>query len=160
MDLKKGIYLITLIIILTGCGSSKQTAKGKYSESEEIVRFAMKYLNTPYCRGGYTSKCFDCSGYVQFVYDKFGYLLPRSSSEQIHIGKKINTKDLRPGDLVFFRGSNAKSKKTGHVGIVTQTLKDNEFLFIHAAVNGGIRIDKSNTPYYKSRYIQAKRIID
>ena len=69
-----------------------------------------------------------------------------------------NTK-LRPGDLVFF-SSPRSGKGVGHVGIVTSADNENQtFNFIHAAIGGGIEIQKSTAPYYKKRYVGARRII-
>ncbi len=73
-------------------------------------------------------------------------------------GEAISTKELREGDLVFFTGRNRR-RGVGHVGIVVSA--DNEkgtFTFIHASTSRGIRID-TNSGYYSSRYIGARRII-
>ena len=71
---------------------------------------------------------------------------------------EVENKDLRPGDLVFFKGRNRKGG-IGHVGIVVTA--DNEkgtFRFIHASTSQGIRIDV-NDGYYAARYVGARRII-
>ena len=158
--MKKFIYIIFFSILLTGCGTINQTAQKKSEEdAKELIRFAKQYIGTPYMTGGTTPKGFDCSGYVQFVYKEMGYSLPRTARAQSTVGSKVRSKEkLQPGDLVFFKGRNAQSKEIGHVGIVTNPNKKGEFEFIHAA-STGVRIDKSESSYYKPRYVTARRII-
>lgn len=79
---------------------------------EKIADFAKKFVGNPYVWGGVslTAGC-DCSGFVQSVYRKFGYNLPRCSYQQAEEGKKVSFKNLQPGDLIFYyRGS-----RIGHV---------------------------------------------
>lgn len=138
--------------------SSRQTKKSE-KEARELIQLASQYIGTPYLSGGTTPKGFDCSGYVQFVYKKMGYSLPRTTQEQSNVGTKVGKKeDLKTGDLVFFKGKNAKSKTIGHVGIVTKPKRRGEFEFIHAA-NSGVRIDESESSYYKPRYLRARRVL-
>ena len=145
--------------MLTGCMTSKQAAQRKLEkEAKELIEYAGKYINTPYLSGGDTPKGFDCSGFVQFTYKKIGYSLPRTTKEQSKIGSEVVKKELKPGDLVFFKGKNKKSKEIGHVGIVTSPNKKGEFEFIHAA-SSGVRLDNSEFLYYKDRYVKACRII-
>ena len=157
--MKQIIYIVIFAILLTGCSVSKQAVQRKSEkEVKELIEFANKYIGVRYLPGGTTPKGFDCSGYVQFTYKKFGYSLPRTVEEQAKSGTKIEKKNLNPGDLVFFKGKNDKSKNLGHVGIVTKANKNEEFNFIHAS-NSGVRIDNSKSSYYKIRYMGARRII-
>lgn len=74
----------------------------------KIVGLAEKYLGRPYKYGVSPSeapKFFDCSSFTQFLFKKIEIKIPRTALEQINIGKKIDKDDLRPGDLVFCKGS-------------------------------------------------------
>lgn len=84
------------------------------SPGERIVNFAKKFIGNPYVWGGtsLTAGC-DCSGFVQSVYKRFGYSLPRCSYQQAEVGKKVAFKDLKPGDLVFYY----RGFRIGHVTI-------------------------------------------
>lgn len=125
---------------------------------DSIIGYAFSYMGRNYRRGGTGATGFDCSGYTMMVFKNFGIKLPHTSAGQALVGTEIKIKNVRPGDLVFFRGRNRNSKRIGHVGIVIS--KPGEpVAFIHSSVTGGVRIDKVEFPYYKTRYIKAVRIL-
>lgn len=126
---------------------------------EIIVKTAMQYLGVPYRSGKSSPKGFDCSGFTSYVYKQFSVNLNRDSRSQYTQGTPIKQKDLRAGDLVFWKGSN-KNGSIGHVGIVTEVADDGSFKFVHAAIHGGIRVDDSREAYYVKRFVGARRIID
>lgn len=65
----------------------------------EIVKIAKAHLGVPYVWGGTSETSgWDCSGYVQWVFEQAGIKLPRTS--QWVKGMKIDPKDALPGDLV------------------------------------------------------------
>lgn len=125
---------------------------------EDLLKEAKSHIGKRYRSGSKGPKTFDCSGFSSFVYRQFGFNLSSSSSAQYYDGEAVEKGDLRPGDLVFFKGRNRRGG-IGHVGIVVSA--DNSkgtFRFIHASTSQGIRID-SNDGYYSSRYIGARRLI-
>lgn len=72
----------------------------------------------------------------------------------------MKTDKAKVGDLIFFKGSNAKSKNVGHVGMITQINPDNTMEFIHASVHSGVLIDLyPGLNYYNIRFIGIKRIL-
>ena len=99
--------------------------------SEELVHFALSYLNSPYRWGGRTPFGIDCASFVQVVFKAFGVYLSRETYTQKEEGKEIGSiADARVGDLAFFRSI---SKDLPHVGIVLGEE------IIHAC--GTVRID-------------------
>lgn len=108
-------------------------------------------LGIDYKYGGTTTKGFDCSGFVGYVFDKFKIDLPRTSSSMYAEGSKVKREDLRSGDLVFF---NTSGKGVSHVGIYVGNNK-----FAHASTSKGTRIDSLGMDYYNDRYVGAKRIL-
>jgi len=85
----------------------------------------------------------DCSAYTQTVYRQHNIFLPRSSAQQFSQGMKIDSTELEPGDLVFFR---IYGGRINHVGIYI----DSTF-FIHANTSKGITVNSWNEPYWRSR---------
>lgn len=69
-----------------------------------VVKYAERFLGTPYVWGGAAPGGFDCSGLVQYVTSKYGLKLPRTSSEQAGAGKQVPIAQLQPGDLVVMGG--------------------------------------------------------
>jgi cell wall-associated NlpC family hydrolase len=80
------------------------------------ARIVQHYLGTPYVWGGESTKGFDCSGLLQWVWGKLGVKIPRTTYDQFKAGKVVKGQ-LRPGDAVFFRGSDPKGGLPGHVGM-------------------------------------------
>ena len=125
----------------------------------DLLSEARTHSGKRYRSGAKGPNNFDCSGFTGYVYNQFGYKLNASSRGQYSDGVEVEQGDLRPGDLVFFSGRNSKGG-VGHVGIVTSADNENHtFKFIHAAISGGIKEDRSSAPYYQKRYIGARRII-
>jgi hypothetical protein len=124
-----------------------------------ILTLARHYQDTPYSRGGnlQTGSATDCSGFVQYIYQNFKIDLPRSSSEQAHVGKVVShTMDfskLLPGDLLFFsRGG----RHVGHAGIYM-----GEGKMIHASNRRyGVTITDLRQPYYEGTFVVAKRVFE
>lgn len=121
--------------------------------ARELIMQAMGYLGIRYKYGGETPETgFDCSGLVNYVYNKAaGLMLPRSAKEISQVGEKVTRDDLLPGDLVFF---NTLRRPFSHVGIYL-----GEHRFIHAPSRGGhVEIGDMSTRYWKKRYNGARRV--
>lgn len=72
---------------------------------EQIVKYAEKFLGTPYTWGGTSLDTgFDCSGFTQYVYSNFGIDLDRTSSAQRRQGEAVDEDDIMTGDLVCYSG--------------------------------------------------------
>ena len=124
-----------------------------------LVAMAKEYLGTPYHYGGRTPKAFDCAGFALYLYRHFGHELPGWSGAQAKLGTEVgDTRNLLPGDLVFFGGRH-HTKTIGHTGIVINTdTTSGVFTFIHAATHSGVTISRSTEPYYAPRYLTARRL--
>ncbi len=137
------------------------TAKTAYTltKQDSLVTYAMKFIGIDYCRGGKSKHCFDCSGFVYTMFSKFGIELPRSSGAQSLMGRAVkDKKDIRRGDLIYFKGRNRKQKRVGHVGIVVQN-DGYSIMFIHASTTHGIRLEElESSEYYTARFLGARRL--
>lgn len=126
----------------------------------DMISLAKKYIGTRYVRGGKSPKGFDCSGFTSYVFRQFGYQLGASSGDQYSQGTQISREEISKGDLLFFTGRNSRSGRVGHVGIaIDNNPVTGEITFIHAAISGGIRIDRISAPYYSARFIGARRVL-
>lgn len=128
-------------------------AAGK--SSSVVLSRAVNVLGTPYVWGGSSpSKGFDCSGLVKYAFNDVSAVdLPRTSNAMsTGHGQKVDRKDLKPGDLLFF---NIKSRKVNHVAIYLGNDR-----FIHAPRRGkSVTIDTLKKPYWDNHYVIAKRVL-
>lgn len=125
---------------------------------DDMISHAKEFLGLRYRRGGKTPKGFDCSGFTGYLFSQFGMKLNASSRSQYLQGDAVDEGMMRPGDLVFFSGRRGGTKTVGHVGMVVEIHGDGTFSFIHSATSSGITISHSLEPYYKSRYMGARRV--
>lgn len=125
---------------------------------DQIIGYAKKFLGTPYRYAGSTPSGFDCSGFIYYVMGNFGFELTRSSYGLAEFGKTIKLADIRPGDLMFFKGRSTGSTRVGHVALVVEVTPD-AIKFIHSSTSRGVVIDNFKTSkYYIPRYITTKRL--
>lgn len=116
-----------------------------------LKKAAYGFLGTRYRFGGTTRKGLDCSSFVQQVFREMDVRLPRTAREQYEVGERIPYSELQKGDLLFFR---TYASFPSHVGIY---LGNNRM--IHASSRDRrVVISSLDTPYYRSRFIGAKRI--
>jgi cell wall-associated NlpC family hydrolase len=80
--------------------------------ARKVVAYARRQVGVPYRYGGNSpSTGFDCSGLVYAAYHSIGRAIPRSSWDQLRVGRPVRFGRLRPGDLLFTEGG-------GHVVLV------------------------------------------
>lgn len=124
---------------------------------QNLLKDAEKYLGTPYKFGGNTSAGFDCSGFTVKVFAENDFKLPRRSSDQATTGKRIDLKNVRPGDLLFFATSGGS--RVSHVGIVHDVKSGGEVTFIHASTSKGVIISSIKEKYWNNAYLHATRVL-
>ncbi len=125
---------------------------------DNIISFAKNFLGTPYHYGGTSPAGFDCSGFIYYIMGNFGMSLTRSSYGLAEFGENVMLSEIRPGDLMFFKGRNANSTNVGHVAMVIE-VSEGVIKFIHASTSRGVTIDNFVTSkYYIPRFIKAKRL--
>ena len=73
--------------------------------SFNFIKNYKHFLHTKYLWGGNSIKGIDCSGLVQELMKNCGQSCPRDSKDQIKFfKKKINLKNIKKGDLLFWKG--------------------------------------------------------
>ena len=170
------------ILIFTGCSTLRKTSNPEEASSseihsvviiknkvpahiidtknisaDEVVTFAETLLGIKYTYGSaIKEKGFDCSGFINYVFNHFKISVPRASKDFTNAGKEIIIKDSKRGDIILFTGSNAKSGVVGHMGIITQNKKGN-LEFIHATEVNGVMISGMNS-YFVPRFVKVNRL--
>ncbi|MGE3959638.1 MAG: NlpC/P60 family protein [Vicinamibacterales bacterium] len=132
------------------------TAGRTVSDPERKLRDATQpWLGTPYKLGGNTRSGVDCSAFVKAVYqDVYGVQLPRTAEEQERLGRKVDRKDLQPGDLVFFRTKGmGPFFKARHVGVYVGGGE-----FAQASGRLGVNIAPLSNRYWSRKYEGARRL--
>lgn len=140
-----------------GAVSVESSKEEEGNVQQKIVNYAKKFLGVRYVYGGSSPKGFDCSGFVQYVYNYFGIKLERVSASQAKHGVKVGKDSLKTGDLVFF-DTNGGHNAIEHVGIYIGNGK-----FIHASSGRTARkviISDLTEGFYANTYMTARRYIN
>lgn len=131
----------------SGGGGSEGSTLGS-GDGSAIASYGLKFVGNPYVYGGSSlTHGTDCSGFTMSVFRKFGISLPRTSSEQSHVGKKISPSSARAGDLIFY----ASGGRVNHVALCIGGGR-----VVHAS-NPRTGITTSNM-YYRKPYT-ARRVL-
>ncbi len=140
---------------------STSVAARKRVNANRLIATGRKYLGVKYKFGAgkyATSKRFDCSSYVQQLYNTYGVRLPRTARNQAKHGISVSRKNLRRGDLMYFYvpGRFRTNRTVGHVGVY---IGNNNMLHSAPAPKDGVQITNINRAYWKNTYLGAKRVI-
>lgn len=162
-----GIFFLAWFYLLTACTTTPmltpstlpqseyhQVSNQQFSDAKIEKRLREEYRRwkgTRHRLGGTNSRGIDCSGFVKAIYKEvFNLDLPRTTKAQVRQGRPIPFKQLRAGDLVFFRPPTYPR----HVGIY---LGGSEF--VHASKNNGVTLSKIDPIYWGKYYWTARRIL-
>ena len=116
-----------------------------------LVDAALQFRGVPYRNGGSDPSGFDCSGFVQYVFAKFGRMLPREVRDQYRTGLSVELDEVMAGDLLFFE---TIARGASHVGVAIGSGE-----FVHAPSSRGVvRVERYDASYWASRFVGARRI--
>lgn len=148
------IFSVLILSIMGGCAANKMPPPASVSKSGTVVQKKLyaqynDWRGVKYRIGGNSKRGIDCSGFVHLTYkQKFNKNVPRTTQLLAGKGKRVNLKNIRPGDAVFF--------KTGlsvrHVGIYV-----GEGKFLHASTSRGVVISELKNPYWQKTYWMSRR---
>ena len=169
--IKRILYLLCLFFLIS-CGSSKkvtyksstkkrtvkQRSNKKPSIADKIVWTAVTYKGTPYKYAGISKQGMDCSGLIYTSFKQRDILLPRSSGLLYKKGYKISLRELKRGDLLFFKTTNKTRSKINHVALVT-SVNNGVIKFIHSTSSRGVIVSSLSENYWKRAFIEAKRVL-
>ena len=129
-----------------------QVPPGDAVDSYALVGTALSLRGAPYRNGGSDPAGFDCSGFTQYVFAKYGVALPREVRDQFQQGKSVKDAELAAGDLLFFT---TVAPGATHVGIAIGGDQ-----FVHAPSSTGVvRVEHLSSSYWAGRYLGARRIM-
>jgi cell wall-associated NlpC family hydrolase len=118
----------------------------------DVVGTALDLRGAPYKNGGTDPNGFDCSGFTQYVFAKYGVSLPREVRDQFKTGTPVDRKALEPGDLIFFTTTEPGAS---HVGIAVGSDE-----FVHApSTSGVVRVERFSSSYWAPRFIGGRRVL-
>jgi len=129
---------------------------------DSLIAIAKSYIGVPYRYGGCTPEGFDCSGFVNYVFNKVGLSLPRSSSEMGRVGKEVSLAESCKGDIILFGGSDPKKRPIGHAGIIISDPGE-PIRFIHSATSNkqGIVVSVlDGYDYFVRRFVKVVRVME
>ncbi|WP_379126914.1 C40 family peptidase [Paenibacillus sp. sgz500958] len=145
-------------LMATGAGTAPVSAATITSSTgQSIVNLGKNYMGVRYQFGASTSttKSFDCSSFMKYIFGKYGINLPRSSVSQSKVGYTVSKANLRPGDLLFFSsGSRANGSNVTHVAVYAGNGK-----ILHTYGSPGVTISDLNSGNWKRTYLKARRVL-
>ena len=152
-------FTMVLVAILSACSGqaavkSRPASPGAVTQSptsvaEQAASIALRQVGVPYRYGGTTPRGFDCSGLVQYSYQRAGKAVPRTTTQLWNATSAVDNDDIRVGDLLFFRFEG----KMSHVGMYIGDSR-----FVHAPSSGKtVSVESLSSDYYRRAFIRAGR---
>ena len=156
------VLLFIFLLSIIGCAAPHSAAHSSYKTTEEkyahllavgkediankkLYSFIDDWYGVPYKYAGRSKKGVDCSGFTSILFKEvFAKDLSGSSSTLYNQCEKISKRELKEGDLVFFK---IDSKDISHIGIYLQNNK-----FVHATTKAGVMIDDLDEDYYRKYF--------
>ncbi len=151
--------LVFLLFVAVGCASKTviqapvvpppRDAVHAPSVSELLLSQYQAWKGVRHRVGGIDRRGVDCSGLVQIVFrDAFRMDLPRTSRDQIQMGRMVDAREMRPGDLVYFM-----DKGADHIGVVVA-----DRTFMHASASQGVILSTLDG-YWWPRLRRVQRVL-
>jgi len=138
-----------------GSGSSGSGSRDAGSTADKIIATAKSLMGkVTYSYGvrNPSKLIFDCSSFVEYVFEKHGVPLPWGTRYLKNEGVQVSKSNLIKGDLVLFATG---SSGINHVGIY---IGNGEFIHNIPSKNG-LAINNLNTGYWKDKYVTARRVL-
>ena len=130
--------------------SGTPAQKKKVFAQKKLLASYNNWKGTKYAWGGDSKRGIDCSALTRRVYrEVYHKELPRVSTQQVKLGRKVATKNLQPGDILFFKPGGRTNHTTVYVG---------NSLFINASSSKGVVMSSLKSPYWKKYYKYSVRI--
>jgi LysM repeat protein len=135
-------------------GLPEKDEKKANTLTHKVLATAYSQMGKPYVYGGNSPETgFDCSGFIQWAYDKHGIDLPRSSRDMMSVGVEVPPDEIQPGDIVVYR--EYRRGATNHAGIYS-----GNGVFIHSPHTGSrIKESAAFDAYHLKHFVTARRVL-
>lgn len=124
--------------------------------AEAVVATALSFSGVKYRYGGTTRKGMDCSGLLYVSFHENDFPLPRVSHKMAQEGQNVKVRQLKKGDLLFFR-TTRRGGKINHVGLVVEVEGD-DVRFIHATTSRGVIVSSLSEGFWNYAFVKATRV--
>ena len=135
--------------------SSSSSTTSSASKADRIITLAKSLtgkVTYDYGTRNPSRFIFDCSSFVEYVFEQNGVSLPWGTRTQKSEGTAVSKSNLKKGDLVFFATSGTS---INHVGIYIGSGQ-----FIHNTPSkDGLSINTLNSGYWSDKYKSARRVL-
>ena len=129
-------------------GTAQQ--RKKVAVERKLLTSYSKWKGTRYAWGGDSKNGIDCSALTRRVYrEAFNKELPRVSTQQIKKGTRVSAKNLKSGDIVYFKPDNRTNHTAVYVG---------NSLFINASSSKGVVMSSLKSPYWRKYFKYGVRV--
>lgn len=164
-SLCSGMSLLSLLVFAcllwlgSGCASKTviqppvippSSSSGQDASVSEILFSQFKaWKGVRHRTGGTDRQGVDCSGLMQAIFrEAFQVELPRTSRDQSRMGQRVETRQMRPGDLVYFT-----DKGGDHIGVLVT-----DRTFLHASASRGVILSTLDA-YWWPRLKRVQRVL-
>jgi hypothetical protein len=163
------VFTIPLALFLNGCfgkpnpypknpnyGIEKPKKIYASPSKENLKKIVPKLQGKPYVWAEEGPHTFDCSGLTYYMYGSMGLDIPRVAREQAKKGKRVSSRNLKYGDLLFF---DTEPKRQGRITHVGMYLGNGWFTHASTKKKEVIYSNLNNSNYYKSRLKVCRRYL-
>lgn len=131
---------------------ARRVSSSQFAAIYEVVgQAALKTVGMPYAAGQASPNGVDNTGLMRYVYGQIYLSVPSDLLELASVGVDVPRSQLRPGDMLFFRGSSTPTPY--RVGMY---VGNNEFVVIDADL-GRVVKRSLDSSFYSTRYLWARR---
>lgn len=132
MKSKKIFLAVLLPLVIVSLSAAASIGEAEKQIRKNILETANNCLGSAYRYNGSTPAGFDDEGLVQYIYYKNGICIPKEVKQQFVSGEVVSSKDVKPGDLLFFYSSPIEKLQIEHVGVYM-----GKATFLHISGEGG-----------------------
>jgi cell wall-associated NlpC family hydrolase len=186
--LGKWIFCPLVVLVFMSCATVRPGTTAVPESPPSVRQLVLDegelYIDVPYGSPPNAPRTFDCSGFIKYTFDRAANMsMPASSRAYIQVGREIDFKDAKPGDLLIF-ASQPGGSNVDHVAILYKKSESGELRgswLLHAvsipiktaAIKGnpdtdGVKIGELGkrgdgnwqNEYFLSRYMTTRRVIE